>query len=166
MQSIVANLARDKVQEMMKHWMMRVLLGGGVWWVAGCQPLTYSHEGAVDFDRYRTVFVEVSGESQWFTDYLAEELRKYSGFESVTTQPYGTEDATLSVSLEIETGTTTDSDGNTIPSYTSVATYIAHGANERVLCSGQEKDTNTDYDESVEDALDEVALVFLAPYRI
>lgn len=150
----------------MNHCMTRLLIGFVVWLTVGCQPLTYSHEGVVDFDRYRTVFVEVSGESPWFTDYLVAELREHSGFESVTTQNDSTVDAFLSVSVETETGSTTDSDGNTIPNYTSVAPYVAHGSNERVLCSGEEEDTSTDYEESVEDALDEVALVFQAPYRI
>jgi hypothetical protein len=150
----------------MDRFMTGVLVGCFAWLTAGCQPLTYSHDGVVNFDRYRKVFVEVSGESQWFTDYLAAELWERSGFESVTTRVDASVDAFLSVSLETTTGTTTDSDGNTIPNYTSVATYVAHGANERVLCSGEEEDTNTSYEESVEDALDEIALVFRAPYRI
>ena len=71
-----------------RRWLLCVL---GLWLaVIGCAPMTFSREAAIDFDRYRSVYVTVTldgFEDPMATAYLATELERDSGFRRVTTDP-------------------------------------------------------------------------------
>lgn len=81
-------------------------------WVgmAGCTPVTFSHEAVIDFEAYDTVFVQpvlVRGDAT-FEGYstglqadLVDELRARSGFRAVTAAPDGAYVVVLSVELYI-----------------------------------------------------------------
>ena len=138
----------------------------------GCVPHTFSHEAAIDFDEYSSVGVEVSlvGAASGYdapsaSSYLAGELSESSGFSSVTTEPSDQVDLILSVQIGLtEFIDYTDSG----PEYS----YPADAHFRTVDLAGHLIDDGTvsalsDYpSEAVEDALDEVALHYIEPYRL
>jgi hypothetical protein len=133
---------------------------------AGCAPLTFSEEGALDFERYSRV--EVAVESNATTDgratqYFVGELRASSGFAQVETAPSPSADLLLNVTVFVGAGYD-DEDGDA--TYASVATFEAWDAQGRLVDSGSESDDSSGPIEAAEDVLDEVALHFIAPYRL
>jgi hypothetical protein len=77
---------------------------------AGCAPLTFSEEGAIDFERYSRVEVAVESNATtdgWATRYLVEELRASSGFAQVDAVPSPSADLFLDVPCSSEPATTT-----------------------------------------------------------
>lgn len=127
-------------------------------WLSSCAPLTFSHEAAIDFDRFRAVRVSATGPMGNPSEYLAAELRSVSGFTTVTTSPTEPVDLVLEVSVTAE--------GNSDGSYDSVATYVAKTPAGAVVDEGEEYDTSDTELEAVEDALDEVAAHYQRPYRL
>lgn len=133
---------------------------------AGCAPLTFSEKSAIDFERYSSVSVAVTSNvngPEVASGYLAQELRDHSGFESVTTAAGATADLRLEVRITTSPVTVSDSDIE----YDGRADYTAFDAsNNAVIDSGSEDDTSETAWEAEEDVLDEVALHFIAPFRL
>jgi hypothetical protein len=124
---------------------------------AGCAPLTFSEPAAIDFSRFRSVRVEGD-----MADYLAAELTKSSGFERTTTDPRLAVDLVLRVGVAVAENR--DSDGNV--DYTARADYRSETPAGVRVDSGSEDDTSDTPWEASEDALDEVALHYIRPYRL
>ena len=140
--------------------------------VIACQPVTISHEGRIDFERYRSVYVEpisLSGNTV-FPDldtgtqlYLVDELRLISGFRTVN--PVGTlrADAILTVMMQVDA----DEDFETGDvEYRAEVRFQLRSAGGRLIASETFVSRDFDLLEAQQDALDEIALFFLKPYRI
>ncbi len=137
-----------------------------------CVPLTFSREEAVDFDVYRSVAVEVfvNGDAAYYggqnaTDYLVHELRSDSGFERVTGDVTETVDLILTVQVSSVEIVTYDSDTPELE-YRAEARFRAVDQMGKLVDSGAVSDGSAFPDEAVEDALDEVSLHYLRPYRL
>lgn len=130
----------------------------------GCAPLTFSEPGAIDFDRYRSVFVDVNpgDPDPTLAEHLAKELRDVSGFERVTTDPDEAVDLLLTVDVYVDI--TIDEDDNV--SYEGVGEFTARTPGGAIVDSGAEDDSSYSYEETEEDVLDEIALHYIAPYRL
>lgn len=133
----------------------------------GCVPLTFSEPGAIDFERYRSVFVDVNpGElDPTPSEYLAQELREVSGFERVTTDPGEVVDLLLTVEVYVDIVVKEDEDGSSVE-YDGIGEYTARTPGGSVVDSGAEDDSSISYEETQEDVLDEIALHYIAPYRL
>lgn len=132
------------------------------WGGSACAPLTFSGAGDVDFEAYRSVYVDVrSGiHEPRATDYLASELAHSSGFEVVTTDPGAATSAKLLVDLTLTTST--EDDGSV--GYDAHASFqLASGA--ATIDQGSENNSGSSPDEAVDDVLDDVSLHYIAPYR-
>lgn len=133
---------------------------------AGCAPLTFSEEAAIDFERYSSVTVAVAtnvSSPDVASEYLAQELRELSGFESVTTAAGVTTALRLEVRITTSPVEVLDTDGE----YKGRAEYTARDTSTNtVVDSGSEEDTSDTAWEVEEDVLDEVALHFIAPFRL
>lgn len=140
--------------------------------VSGCVPLTFSHDPAIDFDVYRRVAVQVTvaGTSGGYVDtsatgYLVGELEDGSGFELVTINPNVEVDLRLAVQVRVNEVVTVYDD--TVDyEYHAVADYSAVDTIGGLVDSGSVDDTSEFPAEALEDALDEVALHYLRPYRL
>jgi hypothetical protein len=133
--------------------------------VSACAPLTFSEPAALDFASYRSVRVEVVPsftDPSYATQYLADELARSSGFERVTTDPAERVDLVLRVQVAV----TSEVDGDGEIQYEGEAEYVATTPRGVVVAEGSEDDTSASPAEVVEDALDEVALRFIHPYRL
>ena len=147
-------------------------IAGGLVTLSGCVPLTFSHDPAIDFEVYRRVAVEVlvAGASGVAADasatsYLAGELDNGSGFELVTINPSVEVDLTLTVQVRVNEVVTVYDD--TVDyEYHAVADFRAVDTEGGVVDSGTVDDTSEFAGEALEDALDEVALHYLRPYRL
>ena len=134
---------------------------------AGCAPLTFSEPGAVDFARYETALIVGDG-----ADYLASELREISGFELVTTDPAREVDLVITVGVVVTEDTTCDcscdceQSCDCDQSFHAVATYAATTPAGELVDRGSEEDTSGTWPEAQADALDEVALHYIRPYRL
>lgn len=140
-----------------KRIVLALVLGG-----SACAPLTFSGAGDVDFEAYRSVYVDVrSGiHEPRATDYLASELAHGSGFEVVTTDPSAATSVKLLVDLTLTTST--DDDGSV--SYDAHASFqLASG--EAIVDQGSENNGGNSPDEAIDDVLDDVSLHYIAPYR-
>jgi hypothetical protein len=156
----------------------------GLWWggvnfalctcLAGsCVPMTFSKEQAIDFDRYRTVRMSVIpfDEATFWgaeeaTQYLAGELSASSGFERVSTDLGEDTDLQLEVRLSLRTEVNVDEDGNEDVDYRGQASFTALDRSGARVDGGVVDDSSTTAFETMEDTLDEVALHYLAPYRL
>ena len=134
---------------------------------SGCAPLTFSNQGALNFELYRAVLVRDVDTEVGFDGaaYLAGELATYSGFSTVTTDPRARVDLVLTVDVRVRRTTTVDSDGFVDVSYESRATFRAIAADQREVDSGAVEDASESDVEAVQDVLDEIAHHYLAPYR-
>jgi hypothetical protein len=136
-------------------------------WLSGCASMTFSKEGAIDFDRYPSVRVVVTSDNSLSdTTYLAEQLGNDSGFESVTTDVAVTTSLVLSVSLTVTEEIETDSDGNTDSSWKGEASYTATDSAGKLVDRGAEHDNSEFANEVAEDVLDEISLHYFRPFRI
>lgn len=144
----------------------------GLLGLSGCVPLTFSHDPAIDFDLYPRVLVEVAvaGASGNYIDtsatsYLAGELDHDSGFELVTINPNVEVDLKLTVQVRVNQIVTVYED--TVDyEYHAVADFSAVDTEGAEVDSGTVDDTSEFAGEALEDALDEVALHYLRPYRL
>ena len=132
-----------------------------------CAPLTYSEEGAVDFEKYSSVRVSVvlSAPSSDPARYLADELAATSGFTTVTVDPAAPVDAVLSVNLEVVYAPTVDDQGNSVDQYDGAADYTLTAGTTHVD-SGQATSTNANEIDAAQGALDGVVTHYVAPYRL
>jgi len=140
---------------------------GALLFACSCAPLTYSEEGAVDFQTYASVRVTVTSSSTGSdaASYLASELAKSSGFATVTLDPAVTVDAVLAVTLKVDFSTTVDDQGNTVERYDATADYALTAGASRVD-SGQATATESSDLAAAESALDGVVTHYVAPYRL
>lgn len=140
---------------------------------AACVPMTFSKEAAIDFDRYRSVRVEVVpfAEAEFWgaaeaAHYLAGELSDGSGFERVTTDPNESTDLLLEVRLSLTSQVSVDEDGDEHTEYDGEASFTAFDNAGARIDGGLVSDSSITGMETLEDTLDEVALHYLAPYRL
>lgn len=138
----------------------------------GCVPLTFSREPAIDFEAYRHAAVQVSlhGLAGFYdvtsaTVYLASGLQEASGFETVSVGQSEAADVLLSVSVNVTEWVDFSGDYPNYE-YDSTASFRAIDPNGFVIDTGQVSDSSESPGEAVEDALDEVVLHYLRPYRL
>jgi hypothetical protein len=149
-----------------------MLLAFGALASNGCVPLTFSREASLDFEVYRHAVVQVSltGLASFYaeqsaTAYLASELQEKSGFETVSVGTAEAADVLVSVSVSVTEWV--DFSGDTPDyHYESDASFRATDPNGIVIDSGHVSDSSESPGEAVEDALDEVTLHYLRPYRL
>lgn len=129
--------------------------------LAACAPVTLENKGAIDFERYRTVWVAPLGGdgSPNDRDYLVDELRDASGFARVTTDPDETVAADLVVTLDEDRGVSAGD-------YTVYVRWELSEPDGTLIDSGRSDVTEQDAFEAVDEALDEVVVHYLQPYRI
>ncbi len=144
--------------------------------IVGCMPLTFAHEGNIDFTRFTEVNVaEVTYASPdlgvvdpvsqpSLSARMAELLRDNSGFRSVTTTK--TDRPQLVVSIYLEKEEFLDGrDNDLVEGRAQFKLLDSNGAtiaDGEVLQSGNDDNIRGLQD----DLLDEVAYFFLRPYRI
>jgi len=139
---------------------------------SGCVPMTFSREPALDFGIYRhaAVHVSLSGSVGFYDPtsaavYLAAELEEHSGFERVSVG--NTEAADVLLSVQVRVSARVDYSGDYPEySYRSEASFRATDPNGVVVDSGHVSDSSQSPGEAVQDALDEVTLHYLRPYRL
>ncbi|HEY6727631.1 MAG TPA: hypothetical protein VI197_26530 [Polyangiaceae bacterium] len=143
-----------------------------LWAASGCVPITFSREPALDFEIYRHAAVQVSlaGFVDFYDDtsasvYLASELDEQSGFERVSVGSTEAADVLLTVNVTVRQWVD-DSGDYPDYSYASDASFRATDRNGVVIDSGHVADSSESPGEAVEDALDEVSLHYLRPYRL
>ena len=142
--------------------------------LSGCLPMTFSHEGRIDFTRYQSVYVqpiEITGNAvfsdidQATQNYLVNELALVSGFAVVTGEQNADTDCVLVVRLRVDEDITVR-DGEDERTYQTFADFVLRTPDGRTIASSDVSEDSSSIVESQEDALDEVAHFFLAPYRI
>ena len=140
--------------------------------LVACQPVTISHVGRIDFERYRSVYVEpisLSGNTV-FPDldtgtqlYLVDELRLISGFRTVNAVSTLQADTILAVTMQVDA----DEDFETGDvEYRAEVSFQLLSARGGLIASETFVSRDADLLEAQQDALDEIALFFLKPYRI
>jgi len=146
---------------------MRLLAFGPLLLACSCAPLTYSEEGAIDFETYASVRVTVTSTSTGSdsANYLASELAKSSGFETVTLDPAVQVDAVLGVTLDVVFAPTVDDQGQSIDQYSATADYTLTASSSPVDSGEATATASTDID-AAESALDGVVTHYVAPYRL
>jgi hypothetical protein len=132
-----------------------------------CAPVTFSEPGAIDFDRYRRALIAGDG-----ADSLAGELAATSGFAVITTDPRADVDVVIRVAVFREEHRTCECEcdcggGCSCESdYEATASFVAKTPAGALVDGGSENDTSATELEAIQDALDEVALHFIRPYRL
>ena len=126
----------------------------------GCQPVTFSKKSTIDFRNYSSGCVEVLESvitPLYFRSYFKDEMIRESGFVNFyeSCDEGGKLEFYLYVSLE-------DSDDET----RATISFTTEDLFGNKPYSGVESDSNTDENEAIEDALDEIAKQFLRSYRI
>ncbi len=149
-----------------------LLFAGLLLTVAGCAPLTFSHEGAIDFDRYRVVYIQPvatsgdrlnTGYSVGLQDYLARELAQNSGFTVITLDPTDPVDVVLVVDLYIDRDYDYDDDDD---EWDVDASWILRTPGGGVVDQGRVTESAVTEGEAAEEAMDAIAYRYLAPYRL
>lgn len=147
-----------------------VLLGSlfGAHGLVSCVPLTFSHEGVIDFEQYASVYVAApTGEApSWTRAYLIEELQRESGFSEVTDSASASVDLILETDIDVEEEIEEDAEGNKETVYEVTVVFDAFTPGQEPVDHGSVSDDDPDETEAIEDALDELAHYFLRPYRI
>jgi len=145
----------------------RLLLALGMS-ACACAPITYSDAGAVDFATLRSVRVRVTSpiDSVAATLYLASELRELSGFSRVTVESTVAVDAVLEVYVSTLPEAQTRDDGSIDSYYSSQATYRLSTPRDPAVDWGHTSDQSEYEWEALEDALDQVAVHYIRPYRL
>ena len=157
----------------MKH-VRQILFWSLIATLVGCLPMTLSHEGNIDFTQYRSVYVqpiEITGNAV-FSDidsatqsYLVNELAMISGFAVVTGDEQAETDCVLVVRMRVDEDFIVR-DGADERTYSTYADFTLRTPDGRQIISSDVSEGNSSIVEAQEDALDEVAHYFLAPYRI
>ena len=106
-----------------------------------------------------------SYDDQSATVYLASELQADSGFDTVSIGDAASADLLLSVSVTMTELVDTSGDSPDYE-YQADASFRAIDPNGTEIDSGYVSDSNEFPDEALEDALDEVTLHYLRPYRL
>ena len=139
--------------------------------LAGCLPMTFSHEGVIDFEKYPSVYVQpvlVTGQGVFgdgpdssAQSYLISELRDASGFERVVGEPVNVS-AVLVVEVRIDVDY--DSEDGT-EDYPGTASWYLRTLDGALINEGSASESSTTPQETLEDLLDEVGHHYLRPYR-
>lgn len=129
--------------------------------LGGCATLDISHDAAVDFERYKIVSVDVTSNlgDEAGTTHLIEELNEVSGFRKAVRVG---EKADLSLVVTVRVDAIRDSEG--FLDYVAEAHYVVTTPDGEELLDDYVSDTSSLPSEAVEDALDEVARVFIPAY--
>ena len=156
----------------MKHRAPWVLTALALLSLGGCVPMTFSREAAIDFDTYRHAAVQVSMhglavsyDDAGATAYLVSELQAGSGFETVSPGVSNAADLTLHVDVTVTQLVSSEGEGIDYE-FASDARFTAVDRAGNLIDSGESFDSNEFVTEAVQDALDEVALHYLEPYRL
>ena len=156
-----------------KSKLVQSILCAALWlFVSGCNPLTFSHEGRIDFDRYTYVYVEpvqeignatFGGLNTGSQNYLANQLNNISGFRGAYVDAGRNAQAILAVTLQVDG--TRDFETDEV-SYEADATWILRTSAGQELARGTTSASDRDIQDAMEAALYDVALYFIRPYRI
>lgn len=136
-----------------------------------CVPVTVGNPGGIDFDRYRVAYIESVAlrgdvyDALWVRDYFVAELRSESGFEEIVQRAEDDYDVSISLTVDVSYENTGTFD-NPNWQYEAHASFTARDTSGAVVKSGFVTDESDWLDEAVEDAVDEVVLEFLRPYRV
>lgn len=140
--------------------------------LSGCLPLTFSHEGSIDFRRYQVVYIQPvatvgslldTGYSTGLQVYLADELATNSGFRGITLDPRDPHDVVLVVELNIRS----DYDYEDREDEWDVdAEWILRTMDGDVVDVGSASEDATHQETAAEEAMDAIANRYLAPYRL
>ena len=152
----------------MRHtWNMLLMLAA---LLSACAPLTFSHEGRIDFNRIRSVYVvpvELSGDADLpdpadmgAQRYAAEALTYTSGFTMVTRDKNAETDVVLVIRLSLDE---VFFDG--VDSYEGRADFELRRPNGELVIADTVYDDADDVRTLKESLLDDVAHFFLRPYR-
>jgi len=146
---------------------LKRLAFGALLFACSCAPLTYSDDGAVDYQTYSRVRVTVAASNTGSdaANYLVSELQATSGFATVTLDPAVPVDAVLTVTLTVVYSPTTDAQGHTADRYDGTADYTLTAGSSRVD-SGSDTGTGSNDIDAAESALDGVIEHYVAPYRL
>ena len=145
-------------------------LSAALWFASGvfaCAPLTFSEPGAIDFERYRVARIE----GDW-AGYLAGELAASSGFAAVTTDVTARVDVVIHVTVGVLPDVVCTCEEpcqcNCVceEEYDATASYVATTPDGVMVDQGTESDGISSAAEAIEDALDQVALHYIRPYRL
>ena len=138
----------------------------------GCNPMTLSHEGRIDFTQYTYVYVEpvqelgnatFGGLNTGSQNYLIRELNTISGFRGAFNDPSKNATAILAVSTRVES--TLDYDSGDVR-YDVDANWVLRTSAGQEIARGATSSSDEDMRYAIESALYEVALYFIRPYRI
>lgn len=134
--------------------------------LAGCVPVTLDNEPAIDFERYRSVYVEpLQGEgSSDDRRFLVQKLREDSGFSLVTSDPNVDVDTILFVRVDL-VDVDTDQDGDLTYDVNAIF-RLEDALNGTLIDKGEVRDDASYEDEAFREALDDVVLHYLRAYRI
>jgi len=144
----------------------------------GCTPLTLSNEPVIDFTKYASVYlVPLDGADYTFPEFGDEELDSYmlqemidhSGFTLITNDLDETVDTRLFVTIRIEEDLetiTSDDTTTTEFEYKATAVYELRSAADAIIDQGSEEYTSDLRRSAIRNALDEIVLRYLPPYRI
>lgn len=135
---------------------------------SGCTSLTYSQQAVVDFARYRTAYVTVrSAAPRLDTAYLAQELREYSGFEHVTTDPVAQADIDLELSIIIWLERYVDADGYETLTWHGEGRYAAFDVHtQRLMDTGVIEEEGSSAADAATDVIDVLAVRYHRPFRL
>lgn len=156
---------------MMRRMLMALLFTLAAATLSGCLPLTFSHEGSIDFTRHRVVYVQPvatvgnlldTGYSTGLQAYLADELLTNSGFAGVTLDPRSAYDCVLSVELFIDSDYDYD---DREEEWDVEAEWTLRTIDGETIDVGSVHEDASDEGEAAEEAMDAVAHRYLAPYR-
>lgn len=140
--------------------------------IGGCAPLTFSHEGAIDFERYRVVYIQPvatdgdllsTGYSTGLQDYLAAELAQNGGFTLITLDPTDPHDVVLVVRLFIDRDYDYDDDDL---EWDVEASWVLRTPAGQIVDDGRVNENAGTESEAAEEAMDAIAYRYLAPYRL
>lgn len=140
--------------------------------LGGCLPLTFSHEGAIDFSVYRSVYIQPvatsgdllnTGYSTGLQAYLADELRQNSGFRTVTLDPNDVYDTVLVVEVTLYRDYDSDDDDY---DWQVEAAWVLRTLDGDRVDSGRVDEDAEDEGAAAEEAMDAIAHRYLAPYRL
>lgn len=136
--------------------------------VLGCTPITLDNDPPIDFDVYRSVYVPPLQGEGFAAEraFFVNRLREDSGFRRVTTNPADEVDAVLIVAVRL-VDIDIDFDDDDREYETEAQFRLEDAVTGKVIDRGTvEDDSSASYEDALEEALDDVVLHYLKPYRL
>ncbi len=132
--------------------------------LAGCTPVTLDNDPTFDFARWSVLYVApIDGAGRSADQFLVTRLRDQAGFKRVVTEP--SPDVNCILYVRVDVTEDYDSDGDV--EYDAVARFRVESAFDgSVIDSGTASDDAGFYEEALEEALDDISLHYLRPYRL